>query len=81
MMFDIENDRYVDGSKTVVDQSMLAHALKGLSDTELDQLEDELNFASFAGLPSPRILALLDQMIELDSDWKAQLARQMRDAA
>ncbi len=80
-MFDIENDCHLDGTQTVMDQTILSHTLKGLSDVELDQLEDELNFASFAGLPSPRILALLDQMIELDGAWKAQLARQMSEAA
>jgi hypothetical protein len=80
-MFKTENDRHVDGTNAVVDHSILSRMLKGLSDAELEQLEDELNFASFAGLPSPRILALLDQMIELDDAWKAQLQRQMRDAA
>jgi hypothetical protein len=80
-MFKTENDRHVDGANAVVDHSILSRMLKGLSDAELEQLEDELNFASFAGLPSPRILALLDQMIELDDAWKAQLQRQMRDAA
>lgn len=80
-MFDIENDCHVDGDKTVMDQSRLSRALSGLSDAELDQLEDELNFANFAGLPSARILAMLDQMIDLDSAWKAQLMRQTAEAA
>ena len=82
-MFDIANDRHVDGdsTKTIVDDELLSRALSGLTDEELDQLADELDFARFAGLPSPRILAMLDEMMDLDSAWKAQLDRQMSQAA
>ena len=81
-MFDFANDRHVDGAtNTVVDSELLSRALSGLTDKELEKLEDELDFARFAGLPSPRILALLDELMELDSAWKAQLDRQMAQAA
>ena len=82
-MFDIANDRHVDGapSEAVVDNDLLSRALTGLTDDELEQLEDELNFARFAGLPSQRILSMLDEMMELDSAWKAQLDRQLARAA
>ncbi|MCV6592979.1 MAG: hypothetical protein OIF48_08520 [Silicimonas sp.] len=79
-MFDFSNTRHVDG-KTIVDQTLLNNALAALSDEDLNQLEDELNFARFAGLPSARILSLLDELMELDSAWKAQLKRQTANAA
>lgn len=74
VMFDFDQDR-------LIDQSELSNALNSMTDAELEQLEDELNFAIFAGLPSPRILALLNDMIDLDSAWKAQLDRQVAQAA
>ncbi len=81
-MFDTADDRQFDAtSNAVVDEKLLSRALQGLSDDELLQLEDELNFAVFAGLPSPRILAMLDEMMELDGAWKAQLDRQGSKAA
>lgn len=79
-MFDFTKTRHVDG-KTIVDQTLLNNALAELSDEDLNQLEDELNFARFAGLPSARILSLLDELMELDSAWKAQLSRQTANAA
>ena len=81
-MSDFTRNRHVGcASSAIVDDELLGRALQGLSDEELDHLQDELDFANFAGLPSPRILALLDKLMGLDKAWKAQLSRQMAEAA
>ena len=74
------NDRQFD-QKTIVDADTLSRRLEGLSNDELDALEDELNFCRFAGVPSPRILAILDQLTDLDAEWQAQLNRTMESEA
>ena len=75
-MFDFANDRPFDArTETIVDADTLSRRLEGLSNDELDALEDELDFCRFAGVPSPRILAILDQLTELDAEWQAQLKR------
>ena len=75
-MFDLANDRPFDGkTETIVDAENMACALTRLSNDELDALQDDLDFCRFAGVPSPRILSILDRLTQLDADWKAQLRR------
>ena len=70
-MFDFAPDRtFGDVSSENLDTDSLAHALSSLSDRELDALQDDLDFCSFAGVPSPRILSLLDGLTELDAVWQ-----------
>ena len=80
-MFDIANDRQFDDlTDTIVDAETMAHALENLSNDELDALQDDLDFCRFAGVPSARILRILDRLTNLDADWQAQLQR-VREAA
>ncbi len=44
-----------------------------LSDAELAALEDDLDFCRFAGVPSHRILAVMDRLGLLDEDWRRLL--------
>ena len=81
-MLDAANCRLFDDAKaTLIDPVLLADALAQLSDRELVKLEDELDFCTFAGVPSPRILRLLDEMFDLDARWKDQLERSQAKAA
>ena len=81
-MFDFANDRQFDGeTETIVDADTLSRRLEGLSNDELDALEDELDFCRFAGVTSPRILTILNQLTELDAQWQAQLDRTMEAKA
>ncbi len=81
-MFDILSDRPVDGARSeAVDAKRLNNTLAHLSDAELDALADELDFCAFAGLPSTRILSVLDQVTQLDAAWAAQLDRGLAQAA
>ena len=57
----------------MIDQVALEAQLSRLSDEELSALEDELDFCGFTGVPSARILRILRNVAELDSDWKEQL--------
>ncbi len=47
----------------------LVEAISRLSDESLAELEDDLNFLIFAGLPSERILAVLAEVMPLKGDW------------
>ncbi len=81
-MFDVLPNRPVDGARSqVVDASRLNKTLANLSDAELDLLADELDFCAFAGLPSTRILSVLNQVTDLDDAWAAQLDRGLAQAA
>lgn len=59
----------------MIDQEILERRLSSLSDAELCKLEDELDFCGFTGVPSSRILNILQDVAELDSDWKELLAK------
>ena len=81
-MFEVISHRPVDGMKTeIVDATRLRETLAGLSDAELEKLADELDFCAFAGLPSTRILSVLDKVTDLDDGWAAQLDRGLAQAA
>lgn len=45
-----------------------------LDDGELAALEDELDFYSFTGIPSQRMLTLMDKAGMLDDEWRGLLA-------
>lgn len=81
-MFDAPSRRPVDGKEAeVVDEQRLKITLAKMSDAELETLADELDFCAFAGLPSVRILSVLDQVTDLDAAWAAQLDRGLAQAA
>ena len=49
-----------------LDADFLACLVSALSDRELEALEDDLNFYSFAGVASPRILSLMEGAVALN---------------
>lgn len=53
-------------------EAMLS-AISDLSDAELAALEDDLDFCHFAGVPSHRILAVMDRLGILDDKWRSLL--------
>ena len=57
----------------IVDAESLSQAISSLADDELAALEDELDFCSFAGVPSTRILRILSKVTDLDPGWYRQL--------
>ena len=59
----------------------LQQALANFSDKDLDKLADELDFCSFSGLPSARILALLADLGELDGAWTSLYRRMVSKVA
>lgn len=74
-MFDFVYVRPFDATPSeIIDADDLAGALSRLTDAELALLEDELDFCGFAGVPSPRILTLLDRLGELDAGWSCLLS-------
>lgn len=66
---------------TYLDAASLARALAKLCDKELDKLADELDFCGFSGVPSVRILTLLNEIAELDEVWKSLYQRMVSRAA
>jgi hypothetical protein len=44
-----------------------------LSDSDLAALEDELDFYAFTGVPSKRMLQVMDRAGVLDDEWRALL--------
>lgn len=58
-----------------IDPSVLASALSRLSDDELARLEDDLDFCNFAGVPSRRVLEILEKVVTLDEGWKNLLEK------
>lgn len=61
----------------MLNETALAAKLYNLSDEELRALEDDLDFCGFTGMPSPRILRVLDEMGELDSHWQRLLSKDL----
>ena len=57
----------------IVDAETLSQVLSSLADDELTALEDELDFCTFAGVPSTRILRVLSKVTDLDAGWDRQL--------
>lgn len=51
----------------------LAQSVSILSDSDLAALEDELDFYAFTGVPSKRMLQVMDRAGILDDDWRALL--------
>lgn len=74
-MFDIADFSAGIGQAAEVDPRRLAAILSRLSPTELDDLEDDLDFCVFSGVPSVRILAIMDMLGVLDRDWRELLNR------
>ncbi len=70
-MFDLAYDFPFQASDPdLIDQETLEARLGRLSDAELSALEDDLDFCSFTGVPSARILDVLDLVTTLDTDWQ-----------
>ncbi|QMU59809.1 MAG: hypothetical protein GKR98_17470 [Boseongicola sp.] len=61
-------------SNETMNKTSLENMLENLSDDELNSLEDELNFATFTGLPSQRILSILSALSPLDAGWSQMMA-------
>jgi hypothetical protein len=61
-----------------LDQAVLRNALSELSDEDLESLEDDLDFCNFAGVPSGRVLEILEKVVELDEGWRRLLQKSPR---
>jgi len=72
---------YGNPHRAYLDSASLARALAKFSDEELDKLADELDFCGFSGVPSARILTLLNEIAELDDVWKSLYHRMVSRAA
>ena len=73
-MFDFVSEHAVQTVPSdIVDAESLSQVISSLADDELAALEDELDFCSFAGLPSTRILRVLSTVTDLDAGWDRQL--------
>ena len=59
----------------MLDMNALTAKLRSLSDDELHALEDDLNFCGFTGLPTTRILRVLNDVGELDGQWQELLTK------
>lgn len=62
---------------SLLDQETLEARLSRLSDDELAALEDDLDFCSFTGVPSARILDVLDLVTTLDDGWQEQRSKRI----
>ena len=63
----------LDVTADLFDQDRLEAVLSALSDEELTALEDDLDFCNFTGVPSQRVLEVLNDFTQLDSGWQAML--------
>lgn len=61
------------GRESVANQSGLADMVCALSNSDLAALEDELDFYAFTGVPSQRMLQVMDRAGVLDNEWRALL--------
>ena len=68
--FDVRADEATQESSSDLGQNAFMQIIGGMSDAELAALEDELNFYLFAGLPSHRILAIMDRAGILKPEWR-----------
>lgn len=62
-----------DESRAIVCPTEMARIISTLTDAELAALEDDLDFCRFAGVPSHRILSIMDLLDLLDHDWRKLL--------
>lgn len=69
-MFDCAYHFPFDENPGLIDREVLESKLARMSDAELAALEDDLDFCSFAGVPSARVLDVLGDLVELDSEWQ-----------
>lgn len=53
--------------------------IASLSDSDLAALEDELDFFAFTGVPSDRMLQIMEQSGRLDDAWRCFVAQDYRD--
>lgn len=65
-MFDVTPDPF--------DHKRLEATLAHMSDEELNALEDDLDFCNFTGVPTVRVLEVLNDLTELDEGWQRMLA-------
>lgn len=72
-MFAIDYDYHSPEAPERIDPTVLESALSRLSDDELERLEDDLDFCNFAGVPSRRVLEVLQKVVDLDAGWKRLL--------
>lgn len=61
----------------VINVASLRTRLSRLSDDELSALEDDLDFCTFTGVPSARILDVLDLVTTLDEGWQRQRSKRI----
>jgi len=65
----------LDFKSELFDEERLQARLSKLSDAELAALEDDLDFCNFTGVPTLRVLEVLEDLTELDKGWKKMLDR------
>ena len=58
--------------KGALEGEPLRRVISRMSDEELEALEDELDFADFAGAPGPRMVDILSTMSAHVKGWKAR---------
>ncbi len=83
-MLQVFDYRQLDASSPEDDRKLcpnrLLQALDGMSDGDLNALEDDLDFCQFTGVPSVRMLSILKELTRLDTDWATFLDRKARPA-
>jgi hypothetical protein len=63
-----------DLSGSAADANAFDRLVARLSDADLAALEDELDFYGFTGVPSQRMLDLMDRAGRLDGEWRELLS-------
>lgn len=58
--------------------SDLLEVIATLSDSDLAALEDELDFFAFTGVPSQRMLRIMDRAGQLDDAWRGHTDQDYR---
>jgi len=54
----------------VLDPEVLASEIARLDDSDLDELEEDLEFCRGTGVPSLKILEIVNRLSTLDRDWR-----------
>lgn len=54
----------------VIEPEALAGEIARLSDDELSELEEDLEFCRGTGVPSLKILEIIERVASLDRDWR-----------